>query len=221
MSISAIGLAPSAESTIKSRTVITSRISAASNDTLPALDESTEPVIAGPFHLFDGSFIIEFLQPAPWRSASVLMRGTYKMSHPLWRDHPERHPQLPPLHLVRLHPPLSRSHLTKIPVQHFDQAETIQVLHGTLSFTLDYTQRTVHVLSGARTVIEPLTPHIVGPPIADPADPDADVVILVWAHPDDRPGHMDMRFFLNLFMHVSDAHAGRSNLDLGRVMLMQ
>jgi len=115
---------------------------------------------------------------------------------------------------------LSSSHSTNTS-QHFDQAETIQVLQGTLSFTLDYTQRNVHVCAGARTVIEPLTPHIVGPPIADPADPDSDVVILVWAHPDDRPGHMDMRFFLNLFMHVSDAHAGKSNLDLARVMLMQ
>jgi hypothetical protein len=29
-----------------------------------------EPVIAGPFHLFKGSFIIEFLEPHPSRNAS-------------------------------------------------------------------------------------------------------------------------------------------------------
>jgi len=142
------------------------------------------------------------------------------MNRPLWKQNPERHPQLPPLHLVRVQFPLHH-HLSLTSAQHFDQAETIQVLRGTLSCTLDYSQRIVHVCAGAQTVIEPLTPHIVGPPIADPADPDSDVVILVWAHPDDRPGHMDLRFFLNLFMHVSDAHAGKSNLDLGRVMLMQ
>ncbi|KAE8548872.1 hypothetical protein EYB25_009255 [Talaromyces marneffei] len=42
-----------------------------------------EPVIGGPFSLFEGSFILEFLQPHPSRDASVLMRATYKHDHPL------------------------------------------------------------------------------------------------------------------------------------------
>ena len=61
-----------------------------------------EPVIFGPLRLFDGSFILEFLQPHPVRDATsvagtqnrysssfltspfiVLIRITYKHDHPL------------------------------------------------------------------------------------------------------------------------------------------
>jgi hypothetical protein len=35
-----------------------------------ALVQEEEPVIAGPFSMFDGSFILEFLQPKASRNAS-------------------------------------------------------------------------------------------------------------------------------------------------------
>ena len=68
----------------------------------------TETVISGPFNLYHGSFIIEFLKPDPSRNATyvpraltelsltsdrVLMRSTYKHQHPLIKKG-KKHPQV-------------------------------------------------------------------------------------------------------------------------------
>jgi hypothetical protein len=60
---------------------------------LPTGQESRLPIpLGGPHQLFDGSFIIEFLQPAPELQATVLMRATYVGDHhtmKLGKQHPQ------------------------------------------------------------------------------------------------------------------------------------
>ncbi|KAL2782924.1 hypothetical protein BJX66DRAFT_330943 [Aspergillus keveii] len=65
---------------------------------LPSQKEPRLPVsLGGPHVLYDGSFILEFLQPAPELNASVLMRATYRGGHDLI-SLGNNHPQAPPLH---------------------------------------------------------------------------------------------------------------------------
>ncbi|KAL3487937.1 hypothetical protein BJX62DRAFT_212689 [Aspergillus germanicus] len=75
--------------------------------------------LGGPHVLFDGSFILEFLQPAPELNASVLMRATYKGGHELVKLG-KKHPQAPPLHI------------------HFAQSESFIVEAGAVGTTSTY-----------------------------------------------------------------------------------
>ncbi|KAL4966689.1 uncharacterized protein BDV14DRAFT_198811 [Aspergillus stella-maris] len=54
--------------------------------------------LGGPHVLFDGSFVLEFLQPLPELDASVLMRATYVGGHESLKLG-KQHPQAPPLHI--------------------------------------------------------------------------------------------------------------------------
>jgi hypothetical protein len=69
--------------------------------------------------LYDGSFILEFLQPAPELNASVLMRATYRGGHDLI-SLGNNHPQAPPLHT------------------HFPQSESFFVKDGAVGTTTTY-----------------------------------------------------------------------------------
>ncbi|KAL6249010.1 hypothetical protein RBB50_004073 [Rhinocladiella similis] len=167
--------------------------------------EDSEPVIAGPYALYDGSFILEFLKPKPSRNASVLMRATYKHDHPMCKLG-RGHSQSPPLHI------------------HFRQYESFSVLSGSVGTTSTYTTiDTVHTPSttgeASPHTMPPWTPHTFWP------DPDAreDTTILLWAHPnpDDMEDKMDRLFFQNLLMYVSDVAEGKERLSILQVMLVQ
>ncbi|KIW17101.1 hypothetical protein PV08_04292 [Exophiala spinifera] len=168
--------------------------------------EEPEPVIAGPYALFDGSFILEFLKPKPSRDASVLMRATYKHDHPMCKLG-KGHGQSPPLHI------------------HFKQFESFSVLSGSVGTTTTYSLvDTIHTPSDTGEdkphVIRPWMPHRFWP------DPDAqqDATFLVWAHPnsdDVGDSKMDRLFFQNLLMYVSDVVEGKERLSILQVMLTQ
>lgn len=158
-----------------------------------------EPTLAGPFYLFDSSFIVEFLTPHPSRNATVLMRATYVHTHPHCKKG-KAHPQSPPLHL------------------HFDQSETFTVLSGAVGTTSTYaaTDRIWTPTDGAQEV-KPWVPHTFWPsPTAE-----EDTTILVWAHPKDVPEPMDWLFFQNLLMLVSDIAEKKVPMDVLGIMLMQ
>ncbi|KAJ0417594.1 hypothetical protein BJY00DRAFT_199170 [Aspergillus carlsbadensis] len=158
--------------------------------------------LGGPHVLFGGSFILEFLQPAPELNASVLMRATYKGGHELVKLG-KKHPQAPPLHI------------------HFAQSESFIVEAGAVGTTTTYdTIDTVHTTEGAHhqvvprqglsppvpsrdangaTAIPPRTPHNFWP--VAPTHPfwstpegqeyertlpngrDSDTTVLIWAYP--------------------------------------
>ncbi|KIW22989.1 uncharacterized protein PV07_11225 [Cladophialophora immunda] len=170
-----------------------------------AAEEDDEPVIAGPYTLYSGSFILEFLQPRPSRNASVLMRATYKHDHPLCRKG-KAHPQSPPLHL------------------HFQQSESFAVLAGEVGTTTTYAQiDTIHTAQNT----PPMKPHHIAPymPHRFWPSPGAqeDSVILLWAHPNpkDMDDKMDRLFFQSLLIYVSDISEGKEPLSLLQVMLIQ
>ncbi|KAI9739841.1 MAG: hypothetical protein M1818_004897 [Claussenomyces sp. TS43310] len=158
-----------------------------------------EPVISGPFSLYEGSFILEFLKPDPSRNASVLMRCTYKHDHHLCRKG-KGHPQSPPLHL------------------HFNQSESFTVLSGSVGTTHTWSA-TDHIWTPADGIvtIEPWKPHTFW------ADGNAteDTTILLWAHPDGTEDDMDRAFFHNILFYVSDLHEGKAKMDPFQLMLMQ
>ncbi|OAP63711.1 hypothetical protein AYL99_02938 [Fonsecaea erecta] len=167
--------------------------------------EEEEPVIAGPFALYDGSFVLEFLQPKPSRNASVLMRTTYKHDHPLCKKG-KGHPQSPPLHL------------------HFQQYEAFSVLSGEVGTTTTYSRiDTIHNAQNTPDSnphhVEPYLPHTFWP------SPNAteDSTFLLWAHPnpDDMDDKMDRLFFQTLLMYVSDISEGKEQLSVLQIMLIQ
>jgi hypothetical protein len=93
--------------------------------------------LGGPHVLFDGSFILEFLQPAPELNASVLMRATYKGGHELVKLG-KKHPQAPPLHI------------------HYAQSESFLVEAGAVGTTTTYdTVDTVHTTKAAHHQVVP------------------------------------------------------------------
>ncbi|KIW83376.1 hypothetical protein Z517_02621 [Fonsecaea pedrosoi CBS 271.37] len=148
-------------------------------------EDDEEPVIAGPFVLHHGSFILEFLRPKPSRHASVLMRATYKHDHPLCRKG-KAYPQAPPLHL------------------HFQQSESLAVLSGELGTTTTYSRiDTIHTPQTTPPArphhIAPYMPHQIWP------SPSAkeDTTMLIWAHPNpkDMDDKMDRLFFQTLLLY--------------------
>ncbi|KFY77714.1 hypothetical protein V499_02962 [Pseudogymnoascus sp. VKM F-103] len=158
-----------------------------------------ESVISGPFSLYEGSFILEFLEPHPSRDATVLIRATYKHDHPLCKQG-KGHPQAPPLHL------------------HFNQSETFQVLQGQVATVEGWSVTTkVYTREDGPHEIKPWVPHSFNPVSDSPED----TVLLVWAHPDDVDEMMDRVFFTNLLMYVSDVHEKKVSLNPFQIMLTQ
>ncbi|KAL3440049.1 hypothetical protein BJX65DRAFT_291212 [Aspergillus insuetus] len=93
--------------------------------------------LGGPHVLFDGSFILEFLQPAPELNASVLMRATYKGGHEFTKLG-KKHPQAPPLHI------------------HFAQSESFLVEAGAVGTTTTYDAiDTVHTTKASYNQVIP------------------------------------------------------------------
>lgn len=87
--------------------------------------------------LFDGSFILEFLQPAPELNASFLMRATYKGGHEFMKLG-KNHPQAPPLHI------------------HFAQSESFLVVAGAVGTTTTYDViDTVHTTRSSHNQVVP------------------------------------------------------------------
>ncbi|KEF63752.1 uncharacterized protein A1O9_01730 [Exophiala aquamarina CBS 119918] len=159
---------------------------------------SDEPTIAGPFSLFDGSFILEFLEPRPERNAS----SKYALSRSDWFSTA----QSPPLHI------------------HFLQSESLAVLSGQVGTTTTYDLvDTIHTPqnTGEATPYEitPMRPHTFWP------HPDAteDTTFLLWAHPspDDMDQKMDRLFFQNLLLYLSDISNGKEQMSILQIMLMQ
>ncbi|KFY75677.1 hypothetical protein V499_04351 [Pseudogymnoascus sp. VKM F-103] len=163
------------------------------------LSSLDEPVISGPFHLYDSSFILEFLRPHPSRNASVLIRATYKHDHPLCQRGTS-HPQSPPLHL------------------HFSQSENFQVLQGKIGTIETYSLiKHISTPEDGPHEIEPYVPHTFYPV----ADSDEDCVMLMWANPDNVHDVMDRVFFTNLLLYISDVHEKKATLNPFQIMLMQ
>ncbi|KAL3456253.1 hypothetical protein BJX64DRAFT_271011 [Aspergillus heterothallicus] len=175
---------------------------------LPSQKEPLLPApLGGPHVLFDGSFVIEFLQPSPELDASVLMRATYKGGHEFTKLG-KKHPQAPPLHI------------------HFSQIESFLVEAGAVGTTTTWDLvDTVHTTTGAynqtvprqnlsppvpsrdvngATAIPAWTPHNFWP-IApthpfwstpegqeyektQPNGRNTDTTILIWGHPKNSPG---------------------------------
>ncbi|KAK5456385.1 hypothetical protein LTR20_009326 [Exophiala xenobiotica] len=190
-------------------TTSSSSSSSSSTTTSSYEDDQEEPVIAGPYSLFDGSFILEFLKPRPSRNASVLMRATYKHDHPLCKRG-KSHAQSPPLHI------------------HFQQSETFSVVRGSIGTTTTYSAiDTIHTHPDTTTTGAATKPHEIAPwvPHSFWPDPNAsqDTTILVRAHPnpDDMDEKMDRLFFQNLLMYVSDVAEGKEKLSVLQVMLTQ
>ncbi|KAF2190441.1 hypothetical protein K469DRAFT_623534 [Zopfia rhizophila CBS 207.26] len=156
-------------------------------------------VIAGPIHMYDGSFIVEFLEPPPELHATVLMRSTYKYDHPL-NQKGKSHPQSPPLHI------------------HFDQSETFCVVSGKVGTTHGWEARDrVWTKEDGACEVGPWFPHNFWPcPNAE-----EDTVFLVWAHPDQVSSPMDWLFFQNLLWFISDVSEGKTKLDILQIMLLQ
>ncbi|KFY02559.1 hypothetical protein O988_02078 [Pseudogymnoascus sp. VKM F-3808] len=150
-------------------------------------------------NLYEGSFILEFLEPHPSRDATVLIRATYKHDHPLCKQG-KGHPQAPPLHL------------------HFNQSETFQVLQGQVATVEGWSvATTVYTREDGPHEIKPWVPHSFNPVPDSPED----TVVLVWAHPDDVDEMMDRVFFTNLLMYVSDVHEKKVSLNPFQIMLTQ
>ncbi|RAL14761.1 uncharacterized protein BO97DRAFT_476207 [Aspergillus homomorphus CBS 101889] len=158
--------------------------------------------LGGPHKLFDGSFVIEFLQVPAELDATVLMRATYFGSHELTKLG-KQHPQAPPLHI------------------HFYQAESFIVESGAAGTTATYDLiDTIHTTDGnypqrdshadhastalgrsvdGVTVILPYIPHKFWPVSSNhpfwstaegqvyesslPAGRYTDTTLLIWGHP--------------------------------------
>ncbi|PYH85819.1 hypothetical protein BO82DRAFT_361219 [Aspergillus uvarum CBS 121591] len=163
--------------------------------------------LGGPHKMFDGSFVIEFLQVPADLDATVLMRATYFGGHALTKLG-KQHPQAPPLHI------------------HFYQAESFIVESGAAGTTTTYDViDTIHTTGGAYpqtasrsggapplparsadgvTVIPPYLPHNFWPVSPDdpfwstaegqtyastlPAGRHTDTTLLIWGHPKTHTG---------------------------------
>ncbi|KAL4907072.1 hypothetical protein BDW74DRAFT_150181 [Aspergillus multicolor] len=158
--------------------------------------------LGGPHVLFDGSFILEFLQPAPELDASFLFRATYVGGHELIKRGKD-HPQAPPLHV------------------HFLQSESFIVEAGAVGTTSTYDALdTIHTVAEAHlqgvarpglsppvpsraadgvTEIPPWLPHNFWPVAPDhpfwstdqgreceaslPKGRASDTTVMIWGHP--------------------------------------
>ena len=189
---------------------------APSFSTLPT---GNEAVISGPYTLFSGSFILEFLRPPPNLDASVLLKSTYKHDHPSM-SLGKSHPQCPPFHL------------------HFSQTESFIILSGRIGTTSTYAcvdevhTPTTTIKADKAHIIPPYVPHKFWP--VPPNNNEAkeyageDAVMLVWAHPTHEPISsspasatasarsidMDAIFFRMLLMLVDDLTSKKRSMDL-------
>ena len=166
--------------------------------------------------IYDKAILFEFLEPPASLNASVLMRATYRNSHPLM-GLGKAHPQAPPLHL------------------HFSQSESFVVLAGRIATTTGYDCKDT-IWTAANTcskklahTITPWTPHRFWPvppehPSKSPEEERAskeDAVLIVWAHPhasgDMASGgaDMDYLFFRNVVAMASDMHEGKLKANSG------
>lgn len=170
-----------------------------------------ETRLSGPYRLFDGSLVMDYFVPSPLRNASLLMRATFKMSHPEPRRG-KKYVQSPPLHL------------------HFDQTESFAVLQGWVGTTTGYEMvDKIWDRENTRTPrsIEPWTPHTFWPAPVEGNAEVKDAIILVWAHPITSsesfmyPTDMDHWFFVGLLGHLSDVHEGKEKLDILWLLLTQ
>ncbi|RAH79639.1 hypothetical protein BO86DRAFT_457685 [Aspergillus japonicus CBS 114.51] len=184
--------------------------------------------LGGPHKMFDGSFVIEFLQVPADLDATVLMRATYFGAHALTKLG-KQHPQAPPLHI------------------HFYQAESFIVESGAAGTTTTYDViDTIHTTEGAypqtlsRGGRAPLLPARVSPddPFWSttegqayantlPAGRHTDTTLLIWGHPKthtgpptgtfarDFPPDMDAAFFLGMLSLVDAVHGQRLAMSPG------
>lgn len=175
---------------------------------------SSETLLSGPQYTYNRSFKAEYFRPSPTRDASVLMRGTYVMSHPETKLG-KKYAQVPPLHL------------------HFEQAETFVVLQGKIGTTMGYEGvDTIWHRGNTKSpiTIKPWTPHTFWPVVPNEAadgDETEDAVLLIWAHPTKSSGDfayppsMDHLFFSSLLGHMGNVHEGKEKLDILWLMLLQ
>lgn len=104
--------------------------------------------LGGPHLLFDGSFMLEMLQPPNNLNASVLMKATYVGGHHLLQLG-KSHPQAPPLHI------------------HFSQSESFIVTSGAIGTTTTYaTVDTIHTPDGNHSQATTEAKKPKGPPLA-------------------------------------------------------
>lgn len=52
-------------------------------------------------------------------------------------------------------------------------------------------------------------------------DSTEDTTVLIWAHPTAVPEAMDLAFFQNILMYVSNVHERKTSTDPFQIMLMQ
>ncbi|KAL4789499.1 hypothetical protein BDV19DRAFT_374022 [Aspergillus venezuelensis] len=192
--------------------------------------------LGGPHVLFDGSFILEFLQPLPELNASVLMRATYVGGHESLKMG-KQHPQAPPLHI------------------HFAQWESFIIERGAIGTTSTWdTVDTIHTTSAnhvqgsispsrlpardedGATNIAPWVPHKFWPVAPDHpfwtttegvayetsllSARNSDSTLLLWGHPKTNTGSptgtltssfppdMDAAFFLAI-LALTDAMSSK------------
>lgn len=119
----------------------------------PAGDEPRLPApLGGPHKMFDGSFVIEFLQVPADLDATVLMRATYFGGHALTKLG-KQHPQVGVSSFSFVH---ANTRQMLIPTQapplhiHFYQAESFIVESGAAGTTTTYgVIDTIHTTEGA------------------------------------------------------------------------
>nr|POE54405.1 hypothetical protein CFP56_41344 [Quercus suber] len=154
-----------------------------------------QPVIRGPFSLFDDSFFVEFLEVPKSLDATCLLRVTIKARHPLVSEtNTKRHPQTPPLHI------------------HFAQTETFQILQGKFGVEMGWDRRD-YVLTpeSGRVDIPPWVPHM-----PYPLPGDEDTVVLLWAHPQVKDDALDAVYFERIFLSIDRLAKAISKADDSR-----
>ncbi|KAL4863458.1 hypothetical protein BDV12DRAFT_206457 [Aspergillus spectabilis] len=106
--------------------------------------------LGGPHKLFDGSFILEFLQRGPELDASVLMRATYVGGHEATKRG-KAHQQAPPLHI------------------HFAQSESFIVEAGAIGSSTSYAViDTIHTTASSH--VQTIPPPNLSPPVPSRSD---------------------------------------------------
>lgn len=66
-------------------------------------------------------------------------------------------------------------------------------------------------------VLQTWTPHSFFPI----PDVEEDTVMMIWAHPDGIPEAMDVIFFRNILLYLSDMSENKASFDPFQIMLMQ
>ncbi|KAK4496089.1 hypothetical protein PRZ48_012068 [Zasmidium cellare] len=148
-------------------------------------------VIGGPYSLFDGSMIGEFLEPSD-------IDATLPAKHSLTALG-KKHPVVPPLHV------------------HFDQAESFKVIQGKWGVTTGWDQKDTIITPEMPTfVVPPMLPHTPWPVACD-----EDTVLFAWGHPTGTPKPLSTDFFRQIFFYTQDLFETKKSPDLLQLMLMQ